>query len=1069
MLSRFKKNFRQKPHLKCIVALLSCLFFFGGQAIAQTGITEGTVTDQNGIPVIGASVIEKGTTNGVMTDADGTFSIRVAAGKTLEVSCIGYVTVEVAAAPRLNVTLQEDSQMLEETVVIGYGSVKKRNLTSAVASMDNSSIDDRPMARAEQALQGQLAGVSVMITNAEPGADPQIRVRGAASINAGSNPLYVIDGIPQSSMSGINPNDISNIEVLKDAASAAIYGSRGSNGVIIVTTKQGKKGKAQVSFNATYGIATLEKKVDVLNSVEWMEHWIKSADSNYLAMYPAGNISDDNATRLRNVGQTSPKYNGTTAVYMDERWFKYVSKDLQASHTYTDNPEELSMLDWQDYMYRPAATQNYNVSVSGATDATKYMYSLGYMDQDGLFPASNYKRINLRTNLQTKINDYFTVGLNLAPSYIINTGSGRGNGKDSQAHRVLSSAPVSGPGVGYDTAYEPNIKYDWAGTSAYPKQYSQLIAPKTRRFGIQASSFLRFTPIRDLSVEATVSANYSSSDTHSFTNNTIINGNWLTKKEGETSNASHSTSWSISTLAQVVANYSKTFGNHSIDAMLGASAEVGGLGFSTSQSFKNLANDIITGTFTGNNTSTTPTVSNSSITESTQTRLLSTFGRINYNYGSRYLLSASLRYDGYSRFGANNKWGFFPSVSGAWAISNEEFFKNWGLDWWNTLKLRASYGQTGNNGISASAAYSTLTTTNYADEVAYIAGTFGNIDLGWEKTHSTDIAADLAFLDNRIQLSLDWYTKTTTGLLYSVPVPSVFGTTSTMDNLGSIYNTGIEIELNTHNLTGELKWDTQFNVSYNRNKVLQLGSEDTPVYKADNGAYYTLIVGRPMYEFFGLECTGVWMNQAEIDAYKAETGLTPKYQGVPVVPGDLRHKDIDGDGNITNEDRQFLGKPTPDFTFGMTNRLNWKNWDMSILFTAQTGGQIYGTLGRAIDRAGMGPQTNAMGWWRDAWWSEDDPGNGWVPFQRSSVKPDADSRFLHSSDYFRIKNLTIGYKIPFKSVISSARVYVSCENLLILDSYYHGYSPESSNRGFGMDYGAYPSARTFTMGVNINF
>ena len=1066
-------SFHSNRKLLTAVLAVVCLLAPPVAASAQTAVGKGQVVDANGIPVIGATVLEVGsTTNGVITDIDGNFEITVPASAQIEISCIGYVTQIVSPAENLLIVLQEDNTLLEETVVIGYGSVKKSDLTSAVASMDNSAIQDRTMARAEQALQGQLAGVTVNITNAEPGADPQIRVRGAASINAGSNPLYVIDGVPQENMQGVNPSDIESIEVLKDAASSAIYGSRGSNGVILVTTKQGQKGAPKVSFSASFGLATLERKVDVLSSVEWMEHWIKHADANYLAMYPQGSIKDDNQTRLNNVGQgDTPSYNGLTAVVLDDRWFNYVSEDLRNSHTYTPTDEGLSLLDWQDYMYQPAGTQNYNVSVSGATDNTKYMYSL--LDQNGLFPASNYKRINLRTNLETKINNWLTIGLNLAPTYIINTGSGRGNGKDNQGHRVLSSAPVSEEGVGYDVAYEPNIKYDWAGTSAYPKQYSELIAPRTNRFILQGNAFLRITPFDGFQIEGMAAATYRSSSTHSFTNSTLINGNWLTSNEGEKSSATYDTDWSINTLAQVVANYNKSFGQHNIDLMLGASAEIESIGFGTEQDFKNLANDTITGNFNGSNTSTTPTVSKSSVQEKTRKSLASFFGRASYNYGDRYMISASLRYDGFSRFGSKNKWGLFPAVSGGWMVSNEKFFKNWNINWWDSFKLRASYGQTGNNGIGESAAYSTLTLGNYADLIAYYLGSFGNVELGWEKTHSTDIAADFAFLNNRIQLSVDWYTKTTSDLLYNVPTLSALGTTSITDNLGSVYNEGFEVEINTHNIDHEnFQWDTKFNVSYNQNKVLQLGTENTTVINAWNGGNFVLEVGKPMYYFYGLKCLGVWQSQDEIDAYIAETGLTPKYQGANIVPGDLKHEDIDGDGDITNDDRQYLGKPQADFVFGMTNSFTWGNWDASILFTAQTGGSIYGLIGRAIDRAGMGPQTNAMGWWRDAWWSEEDPGNGMVPYVRSAVKPDGDSRFVESSNYFRIKNLTIGYNIPFKSVISSARVYLSIENLLLLTNYYHGYSPEISNGGnnsLGFDYGGYPSARTFTLGVNINF
>ena len=1058
--------------LMALVASMA-LILLGSPASAQ-GVSRGKVLDTNGDPVIGAAVMVPGTTNGVTVDLDGNFELRVAPGTTLEVSCIGYVSQRVAASANMSIVLVEDSEMLEETIVIGYGSVKKSDLTSAVAKMDNSSIDDRPMARAEQALQGQLAGVNVQITNAEPGADPQIRVRGTASISAGNNPLYVIDGVPQRNMQGLNPNDIASIEVLKDAASAAIYGSRGSNGVVIVTTRQGEKGKPRVNFTATYGIATLEKKIDVLSATEWMEWAIREMDANYLAQYPAGSISDDNATRMANLKITSPSRTGANAVNYDDRWFSYVSDDLKRTHTYTPSNAQMSLLDWQDEMYRPAGIQNYNVSVSGANDATRYMFSLGYMDQNGLFPASNFKRINLRTNVESKLNNWVTVGLNLAPSFVINTGSGRGNGKDSQAHRYLSSAPVSEPGVGYQVAVYPNIKYDWAGTSAYPRDYNQDIAPTTNTFRLQASTFLRVTPFKDLQIEATASANYSSSSTHTFNNGTIYNGAWLTRAEGEASTVSHSTSYGINTLLQIVANYNKTIGQHNIAAMLGASSEISGIGYSTTNNFKNLANDVIRGTFSASNTTVTPTVSSSAITESTQSHLASFFGRLQYNYASRYMFSASLRRDGYSRFGANNKWGWFPSASAGWMISNEPFFKEAGLDWWNTFKFRVSYGQTGNHGVSQSAAYSTLSQNNYADVLAYRIGSVGNLSLGWEKTHSTDVAFDLAFLNNRIQASIDWYTKTTTDLLYSIPVPATSGMTSTTGNLGSVYNSGVELELNTQNISNrDFSWSTSFNVSYNYNEVRQLGSENTTVYQSSNGAYNVLEVGKPMYYFYGLKCLGVWMNQAEIDASTAaHNGVVPKYNNTPVVPGDLKHEDIDGDNNITpttSGDMQYLGKPAASFVYGMTNRFRYKNFDASVLFTAQTGGYIYGTIGRAIDRAGVGTQSNIMGYWRDQWWSESEPGNGIVPFHRSAVKPDADSRFLYKSDYFRVKNLTLGYKIPFKQFIQSARVYLSIENLLILDNYYHGYSPETSNSGTGMDYGAYPSARTFTLGLNINF
>ena len=475
---------------KALTALVTAvaLLLMGGSAYAQT--TSGKVIDTNGVPVIGAAVMVPGTTNGVTTDIDGNFTLRVAPGTRLEVSCIGYVTKTVTAAAQMTITLEEDAEMLEETIVIGYGSVKRSDLTSAVAKMDNKGIEDRPMARAEQALQGQLAGVSVRITSSEPGADPEIRVRGAASISAGNNPLYVIDGVPQDSMTGINPNDIASIEVLKDAASSAIYGSRGSNGVVIVTTKSGQKGKPKVTYTGTVGLATLEKKMDVFSATEWMEFAVRYMDDRYLQMYPSGSISDDNDTRMRNVGNSSYARTGGNAINFDDRWFKYLSKEMQAAHTYHDDGTELSLLDWQDYAYSPAWQHSHNVSVSGATDATKYMFSLGYLDQDGLSPASRYKRINLRTNVESKLNKWLTVGLNVAPSFIINTGAGQGNGKDTRAHHVLTSPPVSDTGVGYNTQYYPNTTYLWGGTGMRPKEYYEDTAPISHQLRMQAACIL---------------------------------------------------------------------------------------------------------------------------------------------------------------------------------------------------------------------------------------------------------------------------------------------------------------------------------------------------------------------------------------------------------------------------------------------------------------------------------------------------------------------------------------------------------------------------------------------------
>ena len=870
-----------------MLLLISCHL----NILAQGKIITGVILDKTGETVIGASVLVKGTTNGTITDVDGNFTLNnVQENAVLQVSFVGYKTQDIALKGQSNVkvTLEEDTEVLDEVVVIGYGSVKKSTLTGAVAKMDTKGIQDRPLARPETALQGQLAGVTVRTTTGEPGADMQIRVRGAASVNANSDPLYVVDGVPMTTLSGINPADIASIEVLKDAASAAIYGSRGSNGVVIVTTQKGKTGKPKVSFNASVGFQTLEKKIDLLSATEWMEFRTRWNDAYYLSEAQKkgitnASIRDDNATRLANVGVKA----GTDNAYLyilDDRWFNYLSQDMRDSHTYTPTSESLSLLDWQDEVYRTAIVQDYSLNVSGATDNVSYLFSGGYMNQEGLATGTGYKRFSFRANVESKINKYLSIGMNLAPTYIVTDGSGRANGKDSQAHKTLSSAPVSEPGVGYMTYVQPNGRYGWADTTSSPSYILNTDISQNRTLRMVGNAFLRITPFQDFRVELSAAANYYDLDGNKYSFSSSGKG-WA-KGEGQSSSGSHSTSRIWNTLLQAVANYDHTFNKHGVSAMLGFSSEQSSLGYKTEQGFKApFPNDAITGSFDGSKVA----AGTNTVTEQTPNKLLSTFGRLQYNYDERYMLSGSLRFDGGSVFGVNNKWGVFPAISGGWIISNEKFFKNWDQKWWNTLKIRASYGVTGNNSISNTAAYATLTSSVYGGAAGYYTSSLGNADLGWEKTHSTDIAVDLGFLNNRIQLSLDWYTKNTTDLLYQVPVEGASGFSTIWDNLGDIHNEGFEIELNTHNLTGNFKWDTSFNMSYNKNEVKKLGTDNTPIYSGFSGSNYSniLTVGKAVNTYYMYDAIGVWKNQAEIDAYSAaHNGQPVTFEGKQIQPGD---------------------------------------------------------------------------------------------------------------------------------------------------------------------------------------
>ena len=1073
-----------KPISKRVLTVASVLAM-SMSAFAQSKTVTGTIVDSNGEPVIGASAIVKGTSNGGITDLDGKFTItNVPENASIQVTYVGYKAqlVPVKGKNTFKIILQEDNTSLDDVVVIGYGSVKKSTLTAAVSKMDAKGIENRTLARAETALQGQLAGVQVRTTTGEPGADMQIRVRGAASVNASSDPLYVVDGVPMTTLSGINPADIQSIEVLKDAASAAIYGSRGSNGVVMVTTKRGQSGKPKVSFNAQYGFQQLEKKMDVLSANEWMNFHLKFNDANYLQQaknkgITNASIKDSNEVRLKNLGKTANDY----TIILDPRWFNYMSQDVRDAHTYTPTDETLDLLDWQDAFFRNGTVQDYNVNVTGGNDNTSYMFSGGYMDQEGIATGTDYKRFSLRSNVESKINKYITVGINLAPTYIVSNGAGLANGKDSRVHHVLSFAPVTNAGAGYNTNSNGYVKYDWGSpNTTSPLFFMEDNTNQSRVMRLVANGFLRVTPIKDLSIELSGAAQYYDKDANTYYT-TAASKDWA-QGEGAKSSSSHQTQRTLETLVQAVANYNFTLGKiHDFNVMAGASAEKTSVGYSTNQSYTGpFPNDAIQGSFDGSKVG----VKTNTVTELTPKSLASVFGRVQYNLAEKYMLSASLRYDGCSIFGGDNKWGVFPAASAGWLISNEKFFKNWNIKWWNTLKFRVSYGETGNNNISSTAAYPTLTNTTYAGQSGYYANSLGNADLGWEKTKSTDIAVDLAFFNNRIQLSLDYYTKKTSDLLYQVPVPGASGFTTVWDNLGDIDNHGFEIELNTKNLTGGFKWDTSFNLSYNQNEVKSLGIDDTPVYSGfTNGQYSNvLMVGKPINTFWMYDAIGVWKNQAEIDAYSAAHNGTPvTFEGKKIKPGDIRYRDVNDDGKITADDKDYLGQPTPKYVFGMTNTFKWKDLDLSILMTAQTGGKIFGVFGRAIDRPGMGASGNVMGRWRNAWWSEDEPGDGKTPYILSTTTgATLDSRWLYSSDYLRIKNITLGYKLPINPKwISYARIYFSIENLKCWNHYYGGYSPEAANTAsssapggqsaLGLDYGSYPLSRTYTLGININF
>lgn len=701
----------------------------------------GKVVDGTGEPVIGATVKEYGTPNGAITDIDGNFSLNVAENASLEVSYIGYQSQRVKAedGKMLAVTLQEDTEMLDEVVVVGYGTVKKANVVGSIAKINSDVIQDRPVNRVEQALQGQMAGVSVRSTSGAPGSDITINVRGAASINGESTPLYVVDGVPIDNLSGINPGDIESIDVLKDAASAAIYGSRGSNGVVLVTTKKGKTGAPVITLNAYAAVSSLEKKVDVMNSEEWIAFNKKWYDYQW-AKTSGMSTSTSQADRI---------------AYAEQKLGKKLSSraDMGANgvrNTYGIydpwwGSSEIDAIDWQDELFCTAPSYDIQLTASGATEKINYSLSGGVYQQDGIVYGSSYNRYNLRANIEAQMTDRIRVGLTVAPSYGVQKGA-KVDGKENAVSKTLGLPGWVLAGSGRNAGADPYKFYgEWGPGPNVVSPYIQATAPERKNADIRINTALNATVdiIDGLKVSGMVAWNYRNRNERVYTP-TWCNAKWDTASHpGELSSSSYSTNSSNSLLVQGLLTYNKSWGLHSIDAMIGASYESNNANTSL-QSVSDFPNDK-SWVFDKNKGS---TVKSNEI-DYTENALLSYFGRVQYALMDRYLFSTSLRRDGSSKFGSKNRWGFFPSVSAAWKLNEESFMKD--IEWLGSAKLRLSWGQAGNDRIGEAQFLSNMIALNYAignsQNLAsgYVPGNLANPLLGWETTTSYNVVLTSAF------------------------------------------------------------------------------------------------------------------------------------------------------------------------------------------------------------------------------------------------------------------------------------------------------------------------------------
>lgn len=1025
----------------------------------------GTVLGSDNLPLPGVSIKEKGTANGVVTDIDGKFNLKVQdENAVLVFSYIGFVTQEVPVKGQksLRIILSDNASKLNEVVVVGYGTQKKGNVTGAIAKITDQQIEERPITRVEQALQGQLAGVQVRSTSGSPGSDITVNVRGAASVSGSSAPLYVVDGVPLDNLSGINPADIASIDVLKDASSAAIYGSRGSNGVVLVTTKRGKPGKPAFSVSAYTALANAERKVQVMTSDEWIEFNKKWLDRQWVLKTGLGadvSQADRIAYAQRADGKTYTTrtdligIRGTYGIY-DPYW----------------SNGGIEAIDWQDQILRTAPVHDLQISASGANDILNYAISGGAYRQDGIVVGSSYNRYSFRANMEAKMSDRVKVGLSLSPS--IGTINGANvDGKDNAVSRALSFPGWVLTGSGNMAGASPYKYYDGWGPGANNVSPYVLAAYNDRvNTDVRLNSVFNTTVnvIKGLDLNGLVGWNYRGNSQRTYSP-TWIQGTWDSATPGQLSTSTKTTLNSNSLLFQATANYSKEIGHHSITALLGASQETY-KEETTNQSVTGFPNDK---TYIFDITRGTTVNANTIYGQSNA--LISYFGRLQYSYKNRYLFAGSLRTDGSSKFGPNNRWGIFPSLSAGWILSEESFLKD--LNWVGTTKLRLSWGQAGNDRIGNSNYLSSMAALNYptgdAQAIAsgFVVGNISNSKLRWEKTDSYNLGLDIGLLKDRISLSLDAYYKNTVDLLLNAPVSLTTGFASMYNNVGSVENRGFEVELNTVNIAKKgFRWNTSLNVSFNRNKITALTNDNADI-KLGQGNTIIQRVGYPINSYYLLQATGV-LREADFnkDAAGNYTGKIPIYSGQK--PGDTKYLDANNDGKIDANDYVVAGNYQPKFEFGITNTWTYKNWDLTVLVQGRVGGDLLSIGSRGWNRATNDTHYNYMeSWLKDAYWSEAEPGNGKVPAFFSAVTSQYDTNWMYSAGYLRLKNIALGYNLPvLKKAFKRLRVYASCDNVYLWDSYYPGYSPEAATQdNASSDWGSYPLARTLSFGLNATF
>lgn len=1057
----------------------------------------GTVTDETGAPLTGVSVAVENETVGTITDLDGNYTLNANSNSTLVFSFIGFhnYKVKVEGKNTINVVLKEDTQLLDEVIVVGYGTLKKRDVTTSIARVSSKDLEGQPVTSLVEAMAGKMPGVQISQGSGAPGEALDIKVRGTGTITAGTSPLYVVDGIPlaKDQMNSFNMNDVESIEVLKDASSAAIYGSRGSNGVVMITTKQGSEGKPVIRYNGYYGWQTVSKKIDMLNAYEYADLVKDARNNTYSDAMESINrkrlasgqtalnysLSDNNAQRLLNTGTN---YNTIIPVEITP---------------YLNGEQGLTDTNWQDEIFRTAGIQNHNISVGGGSGKAKYYMSLDYLGQDGVIINSDFQRYSGRINLDVT-EGIFKFGINFNPSYIKENIVKADGAYNSDGGGVISSALHSAP---IFSVYNPDGSFNFAqnawspntmtempdGSQKWGNSQTQVWNPvalamlnkdyrrTTRIFG---NTYVLVNILPELSYKANLGFDLFNQKRDRFRPSTLPVSNTKGNPESD-AESKVNTALSYSWVFEQTANYKKDFGLHSLDAVAGW----------TMQSYKQestyaFANGFITNNITTQNAG----VVTRGDSKASRWSLLSALARVQYSYDSKYMLSGAIRADGASRFGQDNKWGYFPSVSAGWRITQEPFMAGT-RKFLDDLKLRLSYGLTGNFNIPNYGSYGELGYVGYvlgSTSPGVVTGVspkeMPNSKLKWEKTSQVNVGFDATLFNNKLNLVLDMYNSNTYDLLLDVPVPMTTGYKTRLENIGKVNNKGVEFTVSTEQNTGKVNWGGYFNISKNINEVKELGPGNADIIASGSvsNAYFITRVGESIGSYYLPVVEGVFKDQAEVDASLHYVDSPSNYGLNDSKPGDFKFKDVNGDGvlDILDTDRAIVGNYMPDFTYGFGGNLSWNGFDFSFAFQGVYGNEILNLSRRYFynHEGNMNNYKGALNRWR----SESDPGSGMnVRANRVSKGQNGTTSTWHVEDgsYLRLKNITLGYTLPKKwtnkAYIETARVYISGQNVFTITDY-EGYNPEVSNRRSeatraGEDYGVYPLARTISVGVNLTF